>query len=171
MQKYRWYWRLEPDTDFYCHITYDPFAEMARRGKVYGFAIALWELVETAPTLFRRTSAYRKAAGIPASPLWNAVVDPSRLPWPLRSVAGLLSPANRDRHGDAWSACHYWSNFEIGDMDFFRGKAYREYFEALDQAGGFYFERVRFSGRGVSSHISFVMSLEAIFPFRASWFP
>ena len=33
-----------------------------------------------------------------------------------------------------------WSNFEIGDLNFYRGEAYMKYFEFLDQAGGFYYE-------------------------------
>ena len=34
-----------------------------------------------------------------------------------------------------------WSNFEIGDLDFWRGEAYTKYFEHLDAQGGFYYER------------------------------
>lgn len=33
------------------------------------------------------------------------------------------------------------SNFELGDMDFFRSEAYSEYFKHLDRAGGFSYER------------------------------
>lgn len=33
-----------------------------------------------------------------------------------------------------------WSNFEIADMDFWRGETYMSFFEHLDQAGGFYYE-------------------------------
>jgi hypothetical protein len=33
-----------------------------------------------------------------------------------------------------------WSNFEIGDMDFWRGPAYTAFFEHLDMNGGFYYE-------------------------------
>lgn len=36
-----------------------------------------------------------------------------------------------------------WSNFEIADMDFWRGPAYTAFFEYLDSKGGFYYE-VRF---------------------------
>ncbi|KAM0280357.1 hypothetical protein ACHAQH_004070 [Verticillium albo-atrum] len=139
MQQYRWYWRLEPDTDFYCALTYDPFVEMARAGKVYGFTIALWELLNTVPSLFARTSAYKEARRLPSLGLWQAMVDAAALPWPLRDLMGLLD--NRDRRGDSWSGCHYWSNFEIGDMEFFRGREYQEYFEAMDETGGFFFER------------------------------
>jgi len=33
-----------------------------------------------------------------------------------------------------------WSNFEIADMDFWRGEAYQKFFEFLDSKGGFYYE-------------------------------
>jgi len=33
-----------------------------------------------------------------------------------------------------------WSNFEIADMEFWRGPAYTAFFEYLDQQGGFYYE-------------------------------
>ena len=40
--------------------------------------------------------------------------------------------------------CAVWSNFEIADMDFWRGPAYIAFFEYLDSTGGFYYEvRVR----------------------------
>ena len=34
-----------------------------------------------------------------------------------------------------------WSNFEIGDLDFWRGEAYSKFFDYLDEKGGFYYER------------------------------
>lgn len=33
-----------------------------------------------------------------------------------------------------------WSNFEVADMDFWRGPAYTAFFEYLDKQGGFYYE-------------------------------
>ena len=38
--------------------------------------------------------------------------------------------------------CSYlvWSNFEIADMDFWRGPAYTAFFDYLDRQGGFYYE-------------------------------
>lgn len=37
--------------------------------------------------------------------------------------------------------CLVWSNFEIGDLDFWRGEAYSKFFDYLDAKGGFYYER------------------------------
>lgn len=140
LQKYKWYWRLEPDVDFYCSITYDPFVEMARRKKVYGFTLSLWEEWATVPSLFRHTAEFKEAFDIASSSLWTAMMEPSWLPYPLRSLMSFLP--HRDRFGDAWSGCHYWSNFEIADLDFFRGKQYQSFFRVLESTGGFYFERV-----------------------------
>jgi hypothetical protein len=33
-----------------------------------------------------------------------------------------------------------WSNFEVADMNFWRGEAYTKFFEYLDSKGGFYYE-------------------------------
>lgn len=62
-----------------------------------------------------------------------------------------------DDGGESYNRCHFWSNFEIGmftealrslllirysgDLNFWRGEAYTKFFEHLDKAGGFYYER------------------------------
>ncbi|KAK0617597.1 glycosyltransferase family 15 protein [Immersiella caudata] len=141
LKKYRWYWRLEPGVEYTCAITYDPFLEMARREKVYGFVVALWEVPETCPGLFRAVDDFRAAKKIPETPMWRAMINPSWMPWPIRRLRGWLGGEHRNRNGDTWNLCHYWSNFEIADLDFFRGNTYQELFRHLDRSGGFYDER------------------------------
>ncbi|EEB95655.1 hypothetical protein MPER_05336 [Moniliophthora perniciosa FA553] len=70
LQKYKWYWRIEPSVKFHCNIKDDPFLFMEKNDKVYG----------TVP------------------------VDQ-------------FAPYGA-------TTCHFWSNFEIADMDFWRGEAY-----------------------------------------------
>lgn len=113
---------------------------MARRGKSYGFTISLYEESDTCPSLFRLTSDWKTAHRIPTTELWKAMVSASWIPFPLRRLMSWLP--QHDALGDGWSLCHYWSNFEIADLDFFRGRRYQEYFDYLDRHGGFYFERV-----------------------------
>lgn len=141
LKPYRWYWRLEPGVQYTCAITYDPFVEMAKRNKIYGYTIALWELSNTCPSLFRAIDEYRLEKKKPANPMWKALIKPSWAPWPLRRLLGRLGWEHRDRNGDSWNLCHYWSNFEIADLDFFRGREYQELFQYLDHTGGFYRER------------------------------
>ena len=140
LRGYRWYWRIEPDVRYTCAVTYDPFVEMERRGKRYGYTMALWEWGQTVPSLYRKVSDWKERRGVATTPLWSALLDPSTAPWPFRKL--LSFSRNRNRDGDLWNMCHFWSNFEIADMDFFRSKEYREFFEFLDADGGFYYERV-----------------------------
>ena len=37
------------------------------------------------------------------------------------------------QHGE-YNLCHFWSNFEIGDLRFFRSEAYQRYFSYLDRS-------------------------------------
>ena len=43
--------------------------------------------------------------------------------------------------GKTYNLCHFWSNFEIADLNFLRSPEYSAYFDYLDQAGGFFYER------------------------------
>lgn len=46
------------------------------------------------------------------------------------------------RHpANEYTGDHFWSNFEIADFSFFRSKQYQAYFDFLDKAGGFFYER------------------------------
>jgi len=119
----------------------DPFVEMAKHNKRYGYVTALWELAETVPTLFRKISDYKRIYEIRTRPVWKAMIEASYLPWPLRPL--LSRYRSRDADGNRWNLCHFWSNFEIADMSFFRSPEYRRIFEYLDADGGFYYERVR----------------------------
>ena len=118
----------------------DPFVAMARSGKKYGYTMALWELSDTVPGLFRVVSEYKSLHSISSTPLWKALVDPSWAPWPFRLL--FSSFKGRNSEGDAWNWCHFWSNFEIADFAWLRSPHYRHFFEHLDQQKGFYYERV-----------------------------
>lgn len=119
---YRWYWRIEPGVKFYCDIGYDPFLSMEDNNQVYGFNIALYELEETIPTLWKATKEF-----ISKHPQYVA----------SGNAMGFLS----EDGGRTYNLCHFWSNFEIADMEFWRGEAYTAYFDWLESKGGFYYER------------------------------
>ena len=118
----------------------DPFVEMAKAKKVYGYTMAIWERGDTVPSLFHQVTRYKEKLKIPSTDLWKSFIDPSWAPFPFRPLMSSLR--GRDSHGDGWNWCHYWSNFEIADMDWYRSKEYMAFFEMLDELGGFYYERV-----------------------------
>ncbi|KAJ7576427.1 glycosyltransferase family 15 protein [Mycena floridula] len=122
VQKYRWYWRIEPDVHFHCDVDYDPFLFMQEQNKVYGFVITMYEFDKTIPTLWGHTKDFIKL-----HPEYVA----------KGNAMGYMS----DDNGNTFNKCHFWSNFEIADMEFWRSPAYQDYFEYLDSKGGFYYER------------------------------
>jgi len=122
LQQYRYYWRVEPDIQYFCDLDYDPFLFMQERNINYGFTISLKEYVSTIPTL------------------WDTVLEF------IREYPHLVPEENMmrflsDNGGNTYNLCHYWSNFEIGDMEFWRGDEYSQFFDFLDRKGGFYYER------------------------------
>ncbi|KAL1999989.1 hypothetical protein VTN02DRAFT_3704 [Thermoascus thermophilus] len=157
--KYEWYWRLEPDIKYFCDITYDPFIKMAEHNKTYGFTIAVKELRETVPNIFRYASAYKRNKGLESKGLWEMFLeDPQqeeekpaeekkeeKLPDEiLQTEAGDSAIPEVDpeaMEGEKYNMCHFWSNFEIARLDFFRSKEYEEFFEMMDRSGGFWMER------------------------------
>lgn len=161
LAKYEWYWRLEPEIKYFCDITYDPFVEMARNNKTYGFTIAVKELKETVPNIFRYASAYVRKHKVKTSTLWDMFLEPQpektvekddvrekTIPDViLQTEVGHqniqeIDPENME--GEKYNMCHFWSNFEIARLDWFRSKEYNDFFEMMDRSGGFWMERVSF---------------------------
>ncbi|KAI9842162.1 MAG: alpha-1,2-mannosyltransferase (Kre5) [Sclerophora amabilis] len=161
LQKYEWYWRLEPEIKYFCDITYDPFIHMARANKTYGFTIAVKELRETVPNIFRYAAAYKRINNITSQGLWEMFIeeppeaekslpkdDPKYKP-PLPEEIlktdpgrGLLPDIDPEAmEGETYNMCHFWSNFEIAKLDWFRSKEYEEFFQMMDRSGGFWMER------------------------------
>ncbi|KAN0077987.1 glycosyltransferase family 15 protein [Tylopilus felleus] len=122
LQKYRYYWRIEPWVHFHCDIPSDPLLFMQDHNKTYGFTISLYEFQATIPSLWDTVKQFARSR--------PEVLNPD-------SALKFIS----DDNGVNYNLCHFWSNFEIADMDFWRGEAYMSFFEYLDQAGGFYYER------------------------------
>jgi len=119
---YEYYWRVEPDVKYFCDINFDPFRFMADHNKKYSFVISLYEYQETIPTL------------------WNSVKKfVSQFPQHL-AANNSLEFISHD-HGLSYNGCHFWSNFEIGSLKWLRSDAYMNYFNFLDQEGGFFYER------------------------------
>ncbi|KAK0197085.1 glycosyltransferase family 15 protein [Armillaria mellea] len=122
LKPYKYYWRVEPDVKFFCDLDYDPFLIMQDQHKVYGFTVSLYEYERTIPTLWAAVREFLEA---------NPGITPED------NAMDFLS----DDGGLTYNRCHFWSNFEIGDLDLWRGEAYSKFFDFLDSKGGFYYER------------------------------
>lgn len=122
MEEYDWYWRVEPGIKIHCDLDYDLFKFMQDNDKVYGFTISIHEFEATIPSLWQHTKDFIK-------------LHPEYI-----ADNNLLDFISNDK-GETYNLCHFWSNFEVGSLAFWRSKAYRDYFEYLDKTGGFFYER------------------------------
>ncbi|KAI3407049.2 KTR4 [Candida oxycetoniae] len=132
LQKYKYYWRIEPQVDFYSDVTYDVFKYMEATEKIYGFVIGLYDIEETVKSLWPETLKYLNTGDN-----YKYVNENGSFQWLIED----LQNPERNKVAGGYSTCHFWSNFEIGDMDFFRSEAYNNWFKYLDSTGGFYYER------------------------------
>jgi len=143
---------------------------MIKHNKTYGYTIVLKELRETVPNLFRYAAAHKRAANITSTGLWNMFVEEKpdkdaeaerkrkedlkktkeelaidRAREEEERLSRLGEPPRVDAEameGESYNMCHFWSNFEIARLDFFRSKQYEDFFQTMDRSGGFWNERV-----------------------------
>ncbi|CAG8479665.1 5801_t:CDS:2 [Acaulospora colombiana] len=60
LEKYDYYWRVEPGVQFYCDLDFDPFMYMKENDIKYGFTISLYEYPNTIPTLWESVKEFSK---------------------------------------------------------------------------------------------------------------
>lgn len=132
LKNFKYYWRIEPNVNFYNDIKYDVFKYMEATKKVYGFTINLYDISETVVSLWPETLKFFNKGNN-----YKYINPNGAFQWLLEDQQ---NPKN-NKKANGYSTCHFWSNFEIGDMDFYRGEAYNEWFKHLDSTGNFYYER------------------------------
>lgn len=125
-----YYWRVEPNVHFFCDVDYDVFRYMQDNNKTYGFTINLYDSPATIPTLWPETLKF-----IAEHPEY--IHENNAMDW----LTDKVRRPEHNRKAGGYSTCHFWSNFEIADLKFWRSKAYEDYFNHLDRAGGFFYER------------------------------
>lgn len=120
LMNYKYYWRIEPGIKFYCDINYDVFEFMRVNKLKYGFIISIFEYRITIETLFSQILEFlnRYRFEVPKDSLKDFVVM-----------------------NGYYNLCHFWTNFEIADLDFYRSDLYLNYFNFLDSKYGFFYER------------------------------
>ena len=123
LAEFDYYWRVEPDVHFMCDIDYDVF-RFVRDNKIkYGFTMNILDDARSFPSLWQKTMQF--------------INKHPELIHPEADLDWLLDPFN----GGDYNNCQFFSNFEVGDLNFFRGEANERYFKWLDRQGGFYYER------------------------------
>ncbi|CAG8647934.1 24323_t:CDS:2, partial [Dentiscutata erythropus] len=122
LKTYDYYWRVEPNVDFYCDIDFDPFVYMKENDIKYGFTLVPYESLAIIPTL------------------WGTVKEFIRM-YPNLIEDDSIFEFITDDHGKTYNLCQFWSNFEIADLNFWRSEAYTKLVNFLDKKGGFFYDR------------------------------
>ncbi|OUM51644.1 hypothetical protein BVG19_g758 [[Candida] boidinii] len=122
---YKFFWRVEPGVKLYCDINFDIFKEMELNDYKYGFVLSLLEYPRTIPSLFNE--------------LKNYLTENNKLN--LLKSSENYSKYIIDEFKDDYNLCHFWTNFEIGDLDLLRSNEYNKIFNYLDSKKGYFYER------------------------------
>ncbi|EDO18631.1 hypothetical protein Kpol_1048p62 [Vanderwaltozyma polyspora DSM 70294] len=123
-------WRLEPGISLHCDIDYDVFKFMEKNNKLYGYTINVYDSAASVRTLWPRTMKFLKKH--------PEFINPNGAFKMLKENG--QKPENFDV-ANGYSTCHFWTNFEITDLDFLRSEPYQKYMDFLESQDGFYYER------------------------------
>ena len=125
LQSFDYYWRVEPDVHFLCDITYDPFRLLRDNDLVYGFNMLIMDDARSFPSLWSMTQDF-------VSTHEHLIPEAN-----LDDIASWLI----DSRTMTYNTCQFFSNFEIGSLDFFRSAGPEAYVRHLDDRSGFFIER------------------------------
>lgn len=107
----------------------------------YGFNMVILDDARSFPSLWERTQTFKKYNAEMVHPeadmrwLLHSTREPDSM---IRSGTGFHAPPTAE---EQYNNCQFYSNFEIGSLDYFRGEEHMAYFDHLDKSGGFFYER------------------------------
>ncbi|OIP76251.1 MAG: hypothetical protein AUK06_00285 [Parcubacteria group bacterium CG2_30_36_18] len=114
LKDYDWYWRLDTDSFLLSKIDYDVFYFMQKHNYMYGYITMLKDRPETVKGLWDLTKKYIRENKIQPTFLHKFTL------------------------GGVWNRTIYYTNFEIGKLDFWHSEKFISYFNYLDRSGGIY---------------------------------
>ena len=125
--KYDYYMRIDPHVIFPCPFNEDPFQTLIDSGKVYGFALAAKEDVESMPSLWEHIRSWMNTTNVSYSH-FNDILE--RLQ--DKGCSNIVCCLDR---------IIFYNNFEVSAFSVWRDPTYLSFFDFLDKSGGFLYER------------------------------
>ncbi|KAL4853975.1 Glycolipid 2-alpha-mannosyltransferase 1 [Chlorella vulgaris] len=165
LEGFEWYWRVEPEVHFMCDlpgISHDPFRHMQANNQSLAWTIVMEEVPSTIPSLWPTMQRWLAANPhhVVAGNMLPAILEDSDAAqigdeaaavddrgdaagYDSRHALPLLRPQRQLYSSPRFkfTGCHFWSNFEVGRLAFFRSAGYRSFFQHLDSDTGFFYER------------------------------
>lgn len=133
LKDYDYYMRVDPDVRYHCDFPYDPFEIMKLNNKRYGFVISLYEFGSTIPTLWATVKRFIDQH--------SGLINKNNMLGFLTDKSDIGKNKFQAHFHDEYNLCHFWTNFEVADLNFFRSQEYLKFFDFLDSTGGFFYER------------------------------
>lgn len=131
LDRYKWYWRIEPDSEYFTDVNYDVFKYLDQTGKVFGFTVNVYEQENVVGSLWKDTMQW-----LNQGENYRFVNENGAFQW---LTENLQRPLQTEMTG-GYSGCQFWSSFEIGNLDFFRSEAYTLWTDYLDASGNFFYQ-------------------------------
>ncbi|PPQ86782.1 hypothetical protein CVT25_012387 [Psilocybe cyanescens] len=131
---YEWLWRLDTDIQFHCDVPYDPIETLISKKALYGFVQVNYDVSWVQPSLASNVSEfmYKNRHLIPADANQHFV-------W--KGDAGVGKAMAGTAGNDDWTGACMYNNFEISHRSVWESLVYTRFFEYLEKAGGFFYER------------------------------
>ncbi|CAO3580590.1 unnamed protein product [Absidia cylindrospora] len=124
----KYIWRIEPGMSFSCRMTDDgddPFEKMVRNNKTYGFAVTRrYQEQKSTEAIWKMTKNYM-----------NSYTTYQVLPEDQTIMQAMV-----ERRG--YNSCHFWSLFEIMDVQFLKSVQHQHFFAHMDHQGAFFYEKL-----------------------------
>jgi mannosyltransferase len=134
LASYEWLWRLDTDIEFHCDVPYDPIERLIERKALYGFVQVNYDVSWVQPSLASNVSKflYENRHIIPADANQHFV-------W--KGDEGVAKAMSGTADNDDWTGACFYNNWEISHRSLWESPIYTKFFEYLDKAGGFFYER------------------------------
>ncbi|TFK35773.1 nucleotide-diphospho-sugar transferase [Crucibulum laeve] len=134
LASYDWLWRLDTDIQFHCDVPYDPIERLIEKHAVYGFVQVNYDATWVQPSLASNVSQFLYENQHIIPPDAN-----QRFVWKgddgaAKAMAGAAT-------SEDWTGACMYNNFEISHRSVWESNIYTKFFEHLDKAGGFFYER------------------------------
>ncbi|THV07839.1 nucleotide-diphospho-sugar transferase [Dendrothele bispora CBS 962.96] len=134
LAQYDWLWRLDTDIEFHCDVPYDPIQRLIDANALVGFVQINPDADFVQPTLSGNVSQFLAQ---------NAHLLPSHanhgFVWNGRE--GIEKALKGEAGNHEWSRMTFYNNFEISHKSVWENELYKKFFDFLDRAGGFFYER------------------------------
>ncbi|KAF9928848.1 alpha 1,2-mannosyltransferase 2.4.1 [Linnemannia zychae] len=122
LDRYEFFWRVDPGLSLFCDIEQDPMLAMKEDGQKFAWSV----------------SAAVNEAGTPGA--WS-IIQKFKETYP-NHIPHINDESFITRESlNEFSACSYNVQNSIGSIDFFRSPAYIDYFNLIDKEGPIYYER------------------------------